>query len=252
MKDESRFWDRMASRYYRSPIKDPEAYRRKLDASRQFFNPDARVLEFGCGTGGTAIAHAPYVQHIHAIDVSEKMLKFARSQASAQNIKNVTFEKASIESIDVEDGSFDVVLGLSILHLLANREAVTEKVFRLLKPGGVFISSTACMGDNAMFFKYLIPVGRALGLFPTVKVFKEEQLVNELVASGFAIKHQWRPRKNMAAFIIAEKQQVIDCLTNPTVVERQPAVISETTEFINRKVIHKGISDHCVATEVAS
>jgi 2-polyprenyl-3-methyl-5-hydroxy-6-metoxy-1,4-benzoquinol methylase len=208
MKDESRFWDRIATRYHRSPIKDLEAYQHKLSVSRRFLDPDAQVLEFGCGTGGTAIAHAPHVQHIHAIDVSEKMLDFARIQATEKNIKNVTFEKASIESLPAADASYDVILGLSILHLLENREAVLEKVFRLLKPGGVFISSTACMGDNLKLFKYIVPVGRALGLFPIVKVFQEEQLVEELTASGFTIEHQWRPKKNMAAFIVAGKEQM--------------------------------------------
>ncbi|MBX2838203.1 MAG: class I SAM-dependent methyltransferase, partial [Gammaproteobacteria bacterium] len=111
MKDSSRFWDRIADKYYRSPIKDVEAYEEKLKISRSFFNPDSNVLEFGCGTGGTAVAHAPYVKHLHAIDVSEKMLEFARTQADRKNINNATFEKASIESFVAPDASFDVILG---------------------------------------------------------------------------------------------------------------------------------------------
>lgn len=205
MKDSSRFWDRLAKRYYRSPIKDMEAYKNKLQMSRKYFNSETSVLEFGCGTGGTAIAHSPYVKRVHAIDVSEKMLKFARDQAMQKNIDNVTFEKASIESFSSPDATFDVVLGLSILHLVEDRDAVLEKVFRSLKPGGVFISSTACMGDNLAFFKYIVPVGRALGLFPVIKVFEEAQLVSEMRSAGFTVLQQWRPEKSMAAFIVAER-----------------------------------------------
>ena len=121
------------------------------------------------------------------------------------NINNVTFEKASIESFSSPDAAFDVILGLSILHLVEDRDAVLEKVFRSLKPGGVFISSTACMGDNLAFFKYIVPVGRALGVFPVLNVFKEAQLVSEVNSAGFTVLQQWRPKKSMAAFIVAQR-----------------------------------------------
>lgn len=233
MKDEGRFWDRIAKRYYRSPIKDADAYQHKLTVSRSFFNPETQVLEFGCGTGGTAISHAPHVKHIHAIDVSERMLDYARAQANDKDCTNVSFEKASIESFSAPEASYDVILGMSILHLLDNRDAVLEKVFRLLKPGGVFISSTACMGDNLMLFKYIIPVGRALGLFPIVKVFKQEQLAKELQAHGFTLKQQWRPEKKMAAFIVAEKEVVEGRTAIESDTKYQRGVQNAAVDYIN-------------------
>jgi ubiquinone/menaquinone biosynthesis C-methylase UbiE len=39
------------------------------------------VLEFGCGTESTAIAHAPYVKHIQALDISSKMIDIAQGKA---------------------------------------------------------------------------------------------------------------------------------------------------------------------------
>lgn len=46
----------MAKRYARQPIADEAAYRRKLEVTRTYFRPDMHVLEFGCGTGSTALA----------------------------------------------------------------------------------------------------------------------------------------------------------------------------------------------------
>ena len=43
------------------------------------------VLEFGCGTGGTAIIHAPYVKHIRAIDISGNMIAIAKGKAEADS-----------------------------------------------------------------------------------------------------------------------------------------------------------------------
>ena len=66
MDREARFWNKLADRYSRRPISDEATYEKKLEITRQYFRPDMEVLEIGCGTGTTAIAHAPYVKHILA------------------------------------------------------------------------------------------------------------------------------------------------------------------------------------------
>ena len=169
------------------------------------FQPDSVVLEFGCGTGSTAISHSPYVESIHAIDISPKMLEIAQGKADQEGIQNVTFEKSTIEEIRVPDESLDAVLGLSILHLLENREEAIAKVHRMLKPGGVFVTSTTCIGDTMRFFKVIVPVGMFLGLMPLVMVFTTEDLVTCLTDAGFEIDHQWQPGKGKAVFIVAKK-----------------------------------------------
>ena len=70
MSQTSKFWDKIAEKYAKRPIADEAAYQRKLAVTRDYFRPDMEVLEFGCGTGTTAINHAPYVKHIRATDIS--------------------------------------------------------------------------------------------------------------------------------------------------------------------------------------
>jgi SAM-dependent methyltransferase len=117
----ARFWDRIAEWYARQPIADEAAYTGKLEVTRGYLRPDMEVLEIGCGTGGTAIAHAPHVKHIRAIDISAKMIAIAMTKAATAEAKNVDFEQASIDELNVADGSLDAVLALGILHLLNNR-----------------------------------------------------------------------------------------------------------------------------------
>lgn len=205
MAQASRFWDKMADTYARQPIADEEVYQIKLDTTRRYLRPDMTVFEFGCGTGGTALAHAPYVKHVEAIDFSEKMLAFGREAAKAKGIENVTFRNAEIATYQAVDASFDAVLGLSILHLLENKNDAIAKVYRMLKPGGIFVSSTACLGDTMKFFKIFAPFGRALGLLPQLDVMTTGELVASLRAAGFAIEHQWQPAKDRAVFIITRK-----------------------------------------------
>ena len=208
MMDRSRkFWDKIAERYSKRPIADEAAYRKKLQVTREYFRPDMEVLELGCGTGSTAIAHAPHVKRIRAIDISSKMIEIAQRKAAAKNIENVTFERSSIDEFDAPDRSLDAVLGLSILHLLENKEEVLAKVHRMLKPGGVFVSSTACVGDTMKFLKLIAPIGRLFGLMPFVAIFTTKELEDSLTDAGFEIDYQWQPGKGKAVFIVAKKAE---------------------------------------------
>ena len=203
----TKFWDKYAERYSKQPIADEVAYQKKLQVTREYFQPDMEVLEFGCGTGSTAIAHAPYVKHIHAVDISSKMIKIAQGKAAEKNIKNVTFEQSTIDELSMANQTLDAVLGLSILHLLENKEKVVAKVHKILKPGGIFVSSTVCLGDTLKFFKLIAAIGSFFGLIPLVKIFTTKELENCLIDSGFDIDYHWQPGRGKAVFIVAKKAE---------------------------------------------
>ena len=205
MNQSAKFWDNIAERYAKQPIADEAAYQKKLEVTRGYFRPDMDVLEFGCGTGSTAIVHGPHVRHIRAIDVSANMLEIAQAKADSQDIDNITFEQATIEDISIAGQSLDMVLGLSILHLLADKEAAIAKVHTMLKPGGLFVTSTACLGDTMSWFKLIVPVGKLLRLMPLVKVFTVKDLEKSLTDAGFTIDYQWQPSQDKAVFIVAKK-----------------------------------------------
>ena len=205
MKTSPKFWDNIAERYSKQPIADEAAYQKKLQVTRQYFQPDMEVLEFGCGTGSTAILHAPYVKQIQAIDISSKMIEIAQDKAEAAKIKNITFQQSTIETFNASDQSFDIVLGLSILHLLEDKEGMIAKIHKMLKPGGLFITSTACLGDTMGWFRFIAPIGHFLGLLPLVKVFTVKDLEESLTNGSFEIDYQWQPGKGKAVFMIAKK-----------------------------------------------
>ncbi len=205
MTQPSRFWDRHAKGYAKRPVADETAYQRKLKLTQDYLSPDMEVLELGCGTGTTALNQAPFVKHIKGIDISRNMLEIARAKAETGKVKNVTFQQSSIDNLETSDSSYDVVMGHSILHLLENKEAVIARVHRMLKPGGVFVSSTACLGGRVPVLRAILPVGRFLGLLPLVEFFTAEELEGDLTDAGFRIDHQWQPDKSKAVFIVATK-----------------------------------------------
>lgn len=207
MATSTKFWDKIADKYSKQPIADEASYQKKLQVTQEYFKPDMEVLEFGCGTGSTAITHAPHVKQIRALDISSEMIKIAQGKAEAQGIENITFEQLIIEKLEVEDSTYDAVLGLSILHLLENKESAIAKVYQMLKPGGIFVTSTMCMGDTMGWFKLIAPIGKALGFFPLVRVFSAQDLIESLTDAGFEIEYRWQPSKDQAIFIVAKKPE---------------------------------------------
>ena len=198
-------WNRFAKRYAQSPVSNEAAYQEKLKITRAYFTPDSEVLEIGCGTGTTAVSHAPFVKHIDAIDVSSKMLEIAHGKADAASVSNVTFTCANIERLSEDGATYDVVMGHSILHLLKDKDAVIGTVYNLLKPGGVFVSSTVCVTGKKPFLKLGLAIGSRFGLLPLVSFFSVDALVQSLTNAGFTIDQQWLPENSEAVFIVAKK-----------------------------------------------
>jgi ubiquinone/menaquinone biosynthesis C-methylase UbiE len=205
MRDESGFWDKRAEKYAQRRVADQETYYRKLEITRTYFRDDSEVLELGCGTGSTALAHAPSVKRILATDISPAMIDIARDKAKAGQIDNVSFETQAFAGQDIQESCYDVILAHNLLHLLEDRQAAITAAYRGLKQGGVFVTSTACIGDMSWFFRIIAPIGHFIGLIPLVRVFTQAQLVQSFIDAGFVIDHEWLPKKNAAAFIIAKK-----------------------------------------------
>jgi ubiquinone/menaquinone biosynthesis C-methylase UbiE len=199
------FWNRIAKRYASQPVADEAAYQKKLDYTQRYFTPESLVLEFGCGTGSTAIYHAPKVKHILATDISLAMLEIARDKAKAAALENITFAQSTLMAIESPEEHWDVVLGMSILHLLPDKDAHIRRVYELLKPGGVFVSSTACIKDMPTWFKFLAPVFTWTPLLPSVQVFGAEALKQSFIKAGFEIDYEWQPGPDKAVFLVARK-----------------------------------------------
>lgn len=201
----ARFWDRLADRYARKPVPDEAVYQEKLRLTRSQLRPDSEVLEIGCGSGSTALVHAPHVRHVLATDFSARMIEIARRKAVEAGVENVTFERVAIEAFDPPDDSYDAVLALNVLHLVRDLQGALDTLYRTLRPGGVFVSSTVCIGDSLAFFKVVGPIGRWLGLLPDLNVFTTREFEAGLAAAGFAIEHRWLPGKSNGLFVVPRK-----------------------------------------------
>jgi ubiquinone/menaquinone biosynthesis C-methylase UbiE len=201
----TRFWNWNAERYSRQNIADEASYRKKLAITQKYLTPDMRVVEFGCGTGATAIVHAPEVKAYEAVDVSEKMVEIGRAKAAEAGLSNLTFTVGTLEEARAQDASCDAILGLNILHLVPDLDGTIATVARMLKPGGHFFSSTLCLKDLQGNLRLLGLATRALPFLPTVGSFSVEDLVTSLESAGFTIEERFEQRPGVV-FLVAVKK----------------------------------------------
>ena len=95
---------------------------------------------------------------------------------------------------------------MSILHLVNDPETTIEKVSKLLKPGGIFITSTACIKDSMSWFGYVAAIGHRLGIMPKLQVFSRQELESMLLKAGFNIDYRLETEeKSDAHFMVATK-----------------------------------------------
>ena len=200
-----KFWNKMARGYAKTPVRQQEAYEAKLAHTQTFFTPQTRLFEFGCGTGTTALHHAPKVAEVLATDLSAEMITIAREKLSETDLTNLRFEQWNIDTDEIPEGGFDVAMAHSILHLVADRETALRKVHQLLKPGGVFVSSTVCLGQKAWLFGPLLGGMRLIGKAPPVSLLKRDKLAAEITAAGFEILPLPKADWGAAMFVTARK-----------------------------------------------
>jgi septum formation protein len=95
-----------------------------------------RVLELAVGTGIVGAELVALGHLVHGVDLSEAMLR----RASIRLPGHVAAADAA--RLPVADRRCDAVAAVWLLHLLADSEPVIAEVARILRPGGVFVTTT--------------------------------------------------------------------------------------------------------------
>ena len=206
--DDAAFWDGIAEKYAKQAVANPEAFDAKIGITKSRMKATDVVLDIGCGTGSLALRLAGSAAEVHGLDISSEMTRIAKGKARAQEVDNVTFHTGPFDETfgAFEAESLDGICAYSLLHLVDDRSAALAQIFRLLKPGGFFISSTVCLGESWVPYGALIGAMRLIGKAPMVKIFDKRTLEAEIRESGFVdISQPDVGAKGDIAFIVAKK-----------------------------------------------
>ena len=107
-----------------------------------------KLLDIGCGAGWTTQSFLEDGWDAVGVDFSANMVKeaniFIKSKHGADNL----VQKASATDLSIfSDKSFDIVLCLGVLYYIKDVDTAYKEIFRVLKPGGIFI----CSHQNELF-----------------------------------------------------------------------------------------------------
>ncbi|MBR58986.1 MAG: hypothetical protein CMH54_13335 [Myxococcales bacterium] len=94
-----------------------------------------RVADVGCGPG-TTLSWLSHLPRIVGIDRAALCLELARERAP-----NAELIQANAEELPLKDQQFDLIFCLDILEHLEHPEKAVEELYRILKPGGILIST---------------------------------------------------------------------------------------------------------------
>jgi len=182
------FWNKRAA-VYDSQVGGiyQDAYNRTVSNSLQYLTKQDRVLEFACGTGIVTCAVAPHVAHIQAIDISPNMAQKAQEKVDAQGFSNVEICNMDLFDPALMPGSFDAVLAYNVLLYVEDPDRVLARIHSLLKPGGVFLSATDCLGGSLSAAAIKKFWKSRTGSMPYVGFFTMKQLQRRVGKNGFTI-----------------------------------------------------------------
>jgi putative AdoMet-dependent methyltransferase len=99
------------------------------------------VVDIGTGTGSLARAAARRSARVHAVDISDTMLHFARARAEAEGLEDrISFHRAGFLSYRHGDAPADWVFSQMALHHLSDfwKQEALLRIHALLKPNGRF------------------------------------------------------------------------------------------------------------------
>jgi ubiquinone/menaquinone biosynthesis C-methylase UbiE len=135
-----------------------------------------RVLDNGCGPGGTALSLAEEADFVVGLDLDARFrgagIRFAREK----KIGNAAFVQADGSRLPFPDGSFDLVLSHSVIEHVVEAERYFRECFRVLRPGGGLYLSTqpylSLTGCHLPRLKVPIPVHLLVGRRAALTIFR--------------------------------------------------------------------------------
>ena len=178
-----------------------------------------RVLDLGCGYGWHCkFAAEQGAAQVLGIDLSERMIREAERRSGGAPIE---YRICGIENYEYPESQWDCTVSNLALHYIADIEEVFRKVYRTLKPGGVFLLNmehpvfTAAPGQDWLFREdgtplcwpvdsYFLPGERQthfLGCDVTKQHHTLTQILMGLLRSGFelAAVEEAQPPEEMLA-----------------------------------------------------
>ncbi|GAM10265.1 putative methyltransferase [Geobacter sp. OR-1] len=185
-------------------FRDAEAESRNILAALGI-TADARLIDFGSGTGTFAVYAGRRCARVYAVDVSQAMIDHAAAKAAKAGVANIEFHHAGFLTYEHNDPPVDSVVTTFAFHHLPDfwKGIALQRVNSMLKPGGrlylhdVILEETNALANITAFVDKLTAAGGERLREDTERHFREEYSTYDWVLDGLLSR---------AGFTITSKQ----------------------------------------------
>ncbi len=130
------------------------------------------VMDFGCGPGFFTIALAKIASKTIAVDVSSRMLEKTANYAERNHVA-VELLKSDGTTIDLADGSVDLIFLSHVFHEVEDKPKLLKEFFRILKLSGRLAILEKTRGGGIFSGKFGPPI------------VNEDEVIDETNHAGF-------------------------------------------------------------------
>ena len=109
------------------------------------------VIDIGCGIGGidVLLAREHGAASVTGVDIEQPVLDRAMARAEAEGLADrLSYKLVAPGPLPFNPGSCEVVFSKDAMIHIPDKEALFADVFRLLRPGGLFIASDWMRRDD--------------------------------------------------------------------------------------------------------
>ena len=187
------FWNERAALGVNAGSNDVTAKRIEIEAIASYAKDGMRILDFGCGSGVTALELARrYDVDMLGIDYAEEMVKTAHELAAGVQTKRpVRFEVGDVDSLHKLTGRFDMVYTERMLVNLKNWEEQSAAIAALtgtLAPGGILVMCENSMDGLDAINELRREVGLETIIPPWHNVYMRDSLIEGLSIPGATLE----------------------------------------------------------------
>lgn len=144
--------------------------------------PGQRVLDIGCGAGGTLLELREAVGadgELVGVDYSERMLAHARARIAERGWTNITLRHADATREPLGDQEFDAAVALASLSATPDIAAAVDHAYRALRPGGrMFVFDMRLLPSGPVWLRAVTRLLRLL--YRALAGFAGEDVLAEL------------------------------------------------------------------------